>query len=384
MTSPSEKEGESGSLKLLCTTSLKACHVLTPLITAIYNDLSSNEVKMKKDNSAFTIADGLVQRLLYVLFAQVNFRDCVGEEDATVNDSWDQVDGLMIPTHILPIVQSTKSDIESLSGTLSGDYSNVTIFVDPIDGTKEFSTGKGEQCSICIGFADENGNAIGGVVYRPLTENPSWAAGAESENYREYNFGVGNDAIADGGLLTSNGSISPFVESLMNELSMKRVKAGGAGNKMLLLLERSLQLIEEDYDGTPKNSMVYIQDRGVSRWDTCGAEAVLRAFGGDILKLTSMESNGTSIQGRTSRYTYLASDTNLDFLPGSAHLTKYNCASKEAIQPNQIADDVSLVKPYSNLCGLAAFGKEWNSEEGLKHISDSVKKAALENAPAYD
>jgi 3'-phosphoadenosine 5'-phosphosulfate (PAPS) 3'-phosphatase len=39
------------------------------------------------------------------------------------------------------------------------------------------------------------------------------------------------------------------------------VPSGGAGNKMMMLLEGK--------------GCVYIQDRGVSRWDTCGAQVFI-------------------------------------------------------------------------------------------------------------
>ena len=374
-------QGATGSLKLLCTTSLEACVILTPLVTTIYNDLSTNEVKTKQDNSAFTIADGLVQRLIYVLFDCVNFRGIVGEEDVCTTssgeeESWVVIDGLPIPTHILPLVESTKSKIEALRNTITGDYSQITVFVDPIDGTREFASGNGEQCSICIGFSDIEGNAVGGLVYRPLTKNPTWAAGVKSEGYAKYKLDSSEYENAHGGLLTSNGSISPFIESLMEELDMKRVKSGGAGNKMLLLLERSLILNDKD----AKNSMLYIQDRGVSRWDTCAAEAVLDAFGGKILKLTQVQDVDITSDGR---YTYLESETNLDFIPGRARLTKYNCKNIDMIKP-KVIDDVSNVRPYSNLCGLVALGKEWNTAEGLKLISDAVFRAAKRDVPSYD
>ena len=78
--------GTPGSLERLCSISLRACQLMNPLISAIYEQLiSSNKNDMttvKADNSAFTIADGLVQRLLIdELFAHINFRDIVGEEE---------------------------------------------------------------------------------------------------------------------------------------------------------------------------------------------------------------------------------------------------------------------------------------------------------------
>lgn len=54
------------------------------------------------------------------------------------------------------------------------------------------------------------------------------------------------------------------------------------------------------------------------------------------------------------------------------------------IKPNKMIDDVSNVRPYSNLCGLVALGKEWNTAEGLKLISDAVFRAAKRDAPSYD
>ena len=46
--------------------------------------------------------------------------------------------------------------------------------------------------------------------------------------------------------------ISPFIVALIKELGYDRVPSGGAGNKMLMLLEGK--------------GAAYIQDRGVSRW----------------------------------------------------------------------------------------------------------------------
>ena len=112
---------DKASIKHLCTVSLRACQLLTPLIKAIYDNLNENIVKNKPDDSAFTIADGLVQRLLRVLFASFSFRDVIGEEDAMhEKDGWDEMDGLLIPNRILPVVHSTRLDAEQLASTAGG------------------------------------------------------------------------------------------------------------------------------------------------------------------------------------------------------------------------------------------------------------------------
>jgi fructose-1,6-bisphosphatase/inositol monophosphatase family enzyme len=107
------------------------------------------------------------------------------------------------------------------------------VFIDPIDGTREFSTSKctrvisfcningivdvhidlGEQCSICIGFSDAEGKAVAGIVYRPIPEPPTWAAGAPAENWHAHELDT-SGPINPRGFLTSNGGISKFIEKL--------------------------------------------------------------------------------------------------------------------------------------------------------------------------
>ncbi|KAL9180211.1 hypothetical protein ACHAXT_008181 [Thalassiosira profunda] len=386
--------GAPGSLERLCTVSLRACQLMNPLASAIYSSLQSSTgsgMKMeKRDNSAFTIADGLVQRLLTeALFSNVSFRDIVGEEDDgdradASGGGWYRVQGLTVPEELRPLLDKARGDVEALAtehlSSKTDKYNRLTVFIDPIDGTREFASGRGEQCSVCIGFANEHGKAVAGVVYRPLSQpKPTWVAGAKSESYAACEFGEGtSDAREDKrGLLTTNGSISPFVDSLMEELQCERVKAGGAGNKIMILLESSLA--RDGIDG----SLLYIQDRGVSRWDSCAAEACLESFGGALMKLTPFVEAGDA-KDSSECYTYLASKSNLDFIRGMANLTKYNRASAEAQELNQRVFDAAQVKPYSNLNGMVAFGKEWNTCEGRAQIVESIRRAAAKNPPSFD
>lgn len=366
--------GGGPSLRTLCSVSKRACDALAPLVRAFYETLNSRTSKTKLDDSAFTIADGAVQHLLSRhLFGHSKFGGIVGEEDCNVNLSETpySVDDLIVPDEFVPLVDRTAQMIQTLSDDIlpCDLYESLTVFVDPIDGTKEFSSGKGEQCSICIGFADERGRAVAGVVYRPLTDPPTYAAGARGEGYFESHLDVA-DPPATSGLLTSNGRISPFLVSLMEELEWERVPSGGAGNKMLLLLERK--------------GSAYVQDRGVSRWDTCAAQACLEASGGVLIKLTSFL-KGEEDEG--SSYTYLSSETNLDFEEGVSRLTLYNCRPEVGMKKgdsSRIISDVSEVKPYSNLCGLFALGPEGNMVEHRRVLLAAAKAASAKNEPSYD
>ncbi len=154
----------------------------------------------------------------------------------------------------------------------------------------------------------------------------------------------------------------------MQELGFHRVPSGGAGNKMLMLLEGK--------------GGCYIQDRGVSRWDTCGAQAVIEAHGGQLGKLSSFISNAGSIES----YTYLKSAQNLDFVPGLASLTPYNVVDKSLVKKGvvSIADNVEKVKAYSNLCGLIALASDNCTPAAISSIYEAIVRASASNPASYD
>ena len=212
----------------------------------------------------------------------------------------------------------------------------------------------------------------------PLTDPPTWAAGALSESYKENHLDHQHPPKTDG-FLTSNGSISPFTASLMAGLTYVRVPSGGAGNKVLMLLEGK--------------GDVYIQDRGVSRWDTCAAQAVLEAHGGSLTQLAPFLVDQSLLS-----YTYLQSETNLDFRPGTAALTKFNARDKTTLTnrgegEEVYAQDVTEVKAYANLNGLLALSPSLSPalsdtslslEDRLAIVYDAAVRARAVSAPSFD
>jgi 3'(2'), 5'-bisphosphate nucleotidase len=246
----------AGRLTHLCRISHQACNALSPMVRAFYQTINSETSKHKADASFFTIADGIVQHLLVNhLFAGNKFLSIVGEEDdnnVQIHTSPFTVDDLQVPPEYNHLIEQARDTLRVLAGQLdSFNYNDISVFIDPIDGTREFSTGLGEQCSICIGFANQDGKAVAGLVFRPITEPETYAMGAVSEGFTQSHLDI--PAVPNHtGLLTSNGGVSPFLVELMAKLGYQRVPSGGAGNKMLMLLEGK--------------GGAYIQDRGVSRW----------------------------------------------------------------------------------------------------------------------
>ena len=124
----------------------------------------------------------------------------------------------------------------------------------------------------------------------------------------------------------------------------------------------------------------YIQDRGVSRWDTCAAQAVLEAHGGCFAKLSAFAGGG----GALANYRYVKGDANVDFEPGLAFLTAYNARSKpaeaEGGPPRATAEQ--QLKPYSNTCGLVALPPA--EVASLDAYRRAVAAAAAKAPPAFD
>ena len=90
----------------------------------------------------------------------IKFKAIVGEEESNVDIFTKpyKVDSLLIPEQHYHLIDNIRDSITQLGNTLDyTSYKDLTVFIDPIDGTREFSTGKGEQCSICVGFADSSG-----------------------------------------------------------------------------------------------------------------------------------------------------------------------------------------------------------------------------------
>lgn len=343
----------------------KACEVMSVFVREVYQEMCKDAkiAKSKKDMSKFTIADGLVQYMVRVLLTDAKFGKFCGEESASyqVKTRPYMVDELKVPNFLADAFDKALAVIRQLETEIEASrYGDVDIFVDPIDGTREFCNGNGEQCTICIGFS-KGGAPIAGIVFRPLTR--TYAAGCKAEKYFDARL---DKAQSEPPLsvLTSNSSISRFVQAFLDDTKAVRIRSGGAGNKMLMLLEGK---------GTS-----YIQDRGVSRWDTCAAQAVLEAYGGALCKLTDVIA-----KRELKSYKYLVDEsTNSDLNP-AALLTKYNARDKSKLgnSGEKVTVSQESVGPYCNLCGLYAVA---TMDAALqKTLMDGLQNVASKVDPSY-
>jgi 3'(2'), 5'-bisphosphate nucleotidase len=205
----------------------------------------------------------------------------VGEELKGPNDPVTRADkeanayilaalGASLPS--LPIV-AEESDPSTFAGF---EKSRAVLFVDPVDGTRDFIAKNGEFC-VMIGLAEE-GRATVGVVLCPAFGGARRTYGAAE--------GIGSFLIGDDDSRTPLAlstvtelarvrcAVSRFhrsrnVDAKLSALACKElVPVGSSGIKGVLVANGELELYAHPSRGK------------VKLWDACAPEAIVRAAGG--------------------------------------------------------------------------------------------------------
>lgn len=345
-------------------------------ISALYSQIkigtgTSDTAAFKSDATFFTIADGIVQHMfIEYLFAGDKFFEIVGEEDDSVVNILETpftVDDLVVPEEFEELILTTLQQIKALAARIdSTAYSDITIFVDPIDGTREFATGKGDKVTILVGYNDSDGIPQAGIIYRPLTTPATWASGSKKEDFKDGVLDTPEEPNPKGVLIT-DGKVSPFIRSTIENSGMNMVPSLASGNRVLMLVEGK--------------AGAYIRDTGgFAKWDTSGPQAVLEAYGGVMAKLPAFLEDKTMIP-----YTHKKTKLNLDFCKRSVGLTLSNARDKSMFIPGleSIVTDVHLVKEYSCVQGLVALAPTKMEAFYLNAIHSAMNNIRKESPPFY-
>ncbi|KAL8618369.1 hypothetical protein ACOMHN_047441 [Nucella lapillus] len=223
----------------------------------------------KGKNDLQTEADRTAQRCivesLHRHFPKVSIH---GEENLDANER--------VPDHL--IVKDVCAHVLAKTcppGLMHVRDEEIVVWVDPLDGTTEYTQGFLDHVTILIGVAVK-GRATGGIINQP---------------YYNYKDGQGDHLgrciwglVGLGGfgfecrsphagqniITTSRTHSDDVVTGAVNAcLPTNVIRVGGAGYKTLLLMEGKA------------HAYVYA-NAGCQKWDTCAPEAVLRAVGGQL------------------------------------------------------------------------------------------------------
>ncbi|XP_076464685.1 3'(2'),5'-bisphosphate nucleotidase 1-like [Babylonia areolata] len=226
----------------------------------------------KGKNDFQTEADRTAQRCivasLHKQFPKVTIK---GEEELSPTDT--------VPDELI----EKEMDAEVLKQTCPQSLMNakdedIVIWVDPVDGTAEYTQGLLDHVTVLIGVA-VNGIATGGIINQPYY---NYQAGPDAKLGRCIwgliglgSFGFERQKPPEGeNIITttrshSNRAVTEAVESCDPS---QVVRVGGAGHKVLLLIEGRV------------HAYVFAS-KGCKKWDTCAPEAILHAVGGRLTDL---------------------------------------------------------------------------------------------------
>lgn len=228
-------------------------------------------VEAMEGNEVLTIADGRAQdAIITSLRSMFPGLRIVGEEGESPAEE---------PATALSEVKPLDQPL-ALSPELREAFTleNVCLWIDPLDGTKEFALGRTENVSVLIGIAVHD-RPVAGVIFQPFVGE----AGQGKLLYGALGAGVMGDqtpvpAAPPKALVvitnkkTSESTRFKMAWERLAEHRPELLLSNGAGEKLLRVLRG--------------NASVYVVGPSTSRWDTCAGEALLAAIGG---KLSDMD-----------------------------------------------------------------------------------------------
>ncbi|KAM8726452.1 3'(2'),5'-bisphosphate nucleotidase 1 isoform 1-T2 [Acanthopagrus schlegelii] len=267
----------SGSPAVVMRLVASACTVAEKAGAIVRKVLHSGElgiVEKTGANDLQTLADRLAQQSICAsLSRRFPKITIIGEEDLPAEEIKEE------------LIENGHSE-EILQKTCPAEYSGLkeeelVVWVDPLDGTKEYTEGLLDNVTVLIGIAYA-GKAIAGVINQPFY-NYQLGAGAELGRTMWGMPGLGafgftlKEAPGNRRIITTTRSHSnKVVTECVDAMEPHEViKVGGAGNKIIQLVEG-------------RASAYVFASLGCKKWDTCAPEAILTAVGG---KLTDMHGN---------------------------------------------------------------------------------------------
>ena len=252
---------------------------------------SSLKVKFKdaKDpRTALTEADCAAQRAIVTGLRSEWGSDLriVGEEDDDDNDDNNS------ESSFDPLKRDLFDD--DIGETAEIDPSEVTIFVDPLDGTREFVEGRLENCQVLVGVAI-GGESVAGAIGIPfpagddLTKESTivygladMGSGVVGETLTRGPFPLAHNVdgvkLPRPHIATGDNSHAVMTAAKKGAIQMfggSNVVYGGAGNKILAAALGEVACSIQHKVGGP--------------WDLCAPQAILKAMGGQMTDLFGQE-----------------------------------------------------------------------------------------------
>jgi len=145
---------------------------------------------------------------------------------------------------------------------------DLTVWIDPLDATKEFTEKLFHYVSVMICVAVK-GEPVIGVVHFPFNQKTYWAWKDEGMSENLAKVKVNHDDPVKSPIVIVSRSHAGEVQDLAKKMYGEKVNvihAAGSGYKIIQVLEG--------------NATVYLHNTRIKKWDLCAGNAIVNAVGG--------------------------------------------------------------------------------------------------------
>lgn len=255
------------SLRALLSASLSAAENGGFQVYTVRNQSNMNE-KSKGEtregmNDPLTDGDIRSHNQMYYGFKELfPGIDIISEEHSSKPESLDKIHSLKLTDQRI----RSRGDI----GDVSVLEEDVTIWIDPLDATQEYTENLLQYVTTMVCVAVK-GEPVIGVIHKPFENITMWAWVGKLVS-KEVNELLRNVASTD--QIIVSRSHAGTVEKLAKEslgVNAKVIPAGGAGYKTLEVVAG--------------RANVYIHTTLIKKWDICAGNAILNAVGGNMTTL---------------------------------------------------------------------------------------------------
>lgn len=169
--------------------------------------------------------------------------------------------------------------LEKIQGRHEVPAESVTVWIDPLDATQEYTESLLKYVTTMVCVAVE-GKPVIGVIHQPFTDFTAWALVGQGANVNirsSYSITPPKVIISR----SHSGQVKSFVHDAFGN-NTTTIEAGGAGYKVLSLLNLPS-------DESMDQADVYIHITFIKKWDICAGAALLKALGGHLTTLKGEE-----------------------------------------------------------------------------------------------
>ncbi|XP_059200341.1 inositol monophosphatase 3 [Centropristis striata] len=179
--------------------------------------------------------------------------------------------------------------LDKIEGGREVPADSVTVWIDPLDATQEYTENLVQYVTTMVCVAVE-GKPVIGVIHQPFTGFTAWALVGQGSNMRprsSYSSSPPKVIVSR----SHSGQVKSFVLEAFGN-NTKTVEAGGAGYKVLALLE-----MPPSDSSSMEQADLYVHVTFIKKWDICAGAALLNAMGGHMttLKGEDIDYSGTPV-----------------------------------------------------------------------------------------